>query len=196
MRVKWIILSAICLCAWLCQSRAGAAGADELVQSLDNEVSFTDSRRWAFGLTGTGIVDVTNRDTAMAGPRVSLGYYFLDNLSGNIELTGLTVQQDNVATAAQVAIVLRHHFIEIGRGSLFFDVGGGLFRGSERVPANGTHNNFTFETGFGATYPVADGVHLIAGIRYFHLSNAMRKGDVRNPSINGPEGYVGLIFMF
>ena len=36
----------------------------------------------------------------------------------------------------------------------------------------------------------------MAGVRYFHLSNAHLEGPRRNPSINGLEGFLGVMWTF
>jgi len=36
----------------------------------------------------------------------------------------------------------------------------------------------------------------IAGVRYFHLSNAKREGADRNPSVNAIQAVVGVMFRF
>ena len=48
----------------------------------------------------------------------------------------------------------------------------------------------------GTTYPLKDNLHLLTGVRYFHLSNARIEGNSRNPSINGVEGFLGLMWTF
>jgi hypothetical protein len=44
------------------------------------------------------------------------------------------------------------------------------------------------------SYELRDGMYFMGGARYWHLSNAKMEGDLRNPSINGVEGYVGLMW--
>jgi hypothetical protein len=39
-------------------------------------------------------------------------------------------------------------------------------------------------------------MYLMGGVRGTHLSNARSEGEDRNPSLNGVEGYVGLLFAF
>jgi opacity protein-like surface antigen len=163
--------------------------------TTQDSVSFTDDRRWAVQVMGSAMVDVTNRDVQMAGPTVGVGYYIYDNLAGNLELGGQWVQQDQETTAGTATVVLRHHILEMGKATLFLDVGGGIVASDEPVPAGGTEFNFTFQCGTGVTWPVGDGVYLLAGVRYYHLSNANMDGADENPSLNGPLGYVGLMFM-
>jgi hypothetical protein len=45
-------------------------------------------------------------------------------------------------------------------------------------------------------YRLADDTYLLGGARYFHLSNAKAHGSEKNPSYDGVEYYVGLMFAF
>jgi hypothetical protein len=64
------------------------------------------------------------------------------------------------------------------------------------VPDGGTYFNFTTSTGLGATYRIQDHFYLLGGVRYFHLSNAQIQGPQHNPSVNGVEGFFGLLWTF
>jgi hypothetical protein len=152
-------------------------------------------------LFGTGIVDCSGRDVWMVGPTVGIGYYVLDNLAINGEFSGYFVDQDTGnATAGAASIGLRHHVLDLGEApsnsSLFVDVGAGFFSADDQVPPGGTHSNTTFYVGLGIARPLKENVYLIGGARYFHLSNADREGDDRNPSINAVQGFVGVMFRF
>ena len=158
-------------------------------------VPFTDDRRWDFELLGAGNVDVTNRRTKMIGPRVAVGYYIYDNLALRAEITGYSVSTEPGDTSAiQGSFGLRQHLLAIGNCSLFVDVGGGIFEAGRRVPEHGTDFDFTFHAGPGLAVPLRDGLDLELGTRYFHLSNAHLEGSGRNPSINGPEFFLGLMY--
>jgi hypothetical protein len=131
----------------------------------------------------------------LASATVGVGYYVLENVALNLELSGYHVNQAGPdANAGGLQLLMRHHLWVRERFSLFADVGGGIFRADERVPRGGTHFNFTFRSGVGVTWELAERVHLLSGLRYFHLSNAARRGLSRNPSVNGAEVYVGLLF--
>jgi hypothetical protein len=162
------------------------------------EAVFTDSRRWNVQLVGNAIIDVTNRDAQLYGPVVGAGYYVFDNLAINVELSGLTVEQEQDTGAWAATLLLRHHVHDFSAGAatVFVDVGGGVFEADDPVPAGGTTFNWTFHVGPGLTQRVADGIYLVAGARYFHLSNANRDGKDRNPSLNGPLFFAGVMFTF
>ncbi len=127
---------------------------------------------------------------------VGVGYNALKQLSLNLEAAGYDVIQDGEdAGAGEVRVMLRHHFWVKDRWTIFADVGFGAFEASERVPEGGTRLNFVFRSGVGATYELREGMYLMGGARYWHLSNAKMEGDERNPSINGVEGYVGVMWL-
>ena len=91
---------------------------------------------------------------------------------------------------------MRHHLWRFDRATLFADVTFGPALATHRVPREGTYFNFTTRTGLGMTYQLDDHLHLMGGVRYFHLSNAQIEGSTRNPSINGVEGFLGLMWAF
>jgi hypothetical protein len=45
-------------------------------------------------------------------------------------------------------------------------------------------------------YRIDDSMYLMGGARYFHLSNAQQHGREKNPSYDGVEFYVGMLFAF
>jgi hypothetical protein len=128
---------------------------------------------------------------------VGVGYYVLDHVALNLEGAAYYVDQKGPdAAQGEIRLLMRHHLIVKDCWNLFADVGFGISEGSDQVPAAGTRMNFMFRSGLGAGYEIKDNLWLIGGVRYFHLSNAKIEGDDRNPSINGIEGYVGLLFTF
>lgn len=147
-------------------------------------------------LTAAATKDLTRGNSFLQTGTVGLGYYFVDNVSLSAEISGFTIQQEGFAYAGSTNLMLRQHFFTHGPMTLFADVGSGLFESNRNVPAGGTHFNFLFRTGLGATWRIADHTDLIVGLHYFHLSNARIKGYDRNPSINGIEGYMGVMWTF
>lgn len=147
-------------------------------------------------LTAAAAKDLTRGNSFLETGTVGLGYYFVDNVSLSAEISGYGVQQEGGAYAGSANLMLRQHFLTRGPMTLFADVGSGLFESNRNVPAGGTHFNFIFRTGLGATWRIADNTDLVLGVHYFHLSNARIKGYDRNPSINGVEGYMGVMWTF
>jgi hypothetical protein len=128
---------------------------------------------------------------------VSVGYFFNDQLSMNLELPYYYVfQKGDDANAVGLNLLLREHFWKHDRWTLYAELEGGLFEADRRVPPAGTDFNFTGEFGLGATYHLCTNLHLMGGVRFFHLSNARLEGLHRNPDINSLAGYVGLMFVY
>jgi hypothetical protein len=101
---------------------------------------------------------------------------------------------DNDAAMFGLAGVLRHHFARRDRATFFADVAFGPVQATRRVPGEGTHFNFITRTGPGATLQLNERTHLMLAVRYWHLSNARIDGPARNPSLNGAEVAVGLMW--
>jgi hypothetical protein len=128
---------------------------------------------------------------------VGVGYFFTDNISLNVELSGFAVQEpgpDSIITGGD--LLIRHHFIRSGRFSLYIDVAGGLTYGTQRTPPGGTNFNFELESGPGIAWRLRDRLFLMGGARYLHFSTAAIDGHDRNPSVNAVAGYVGLMYTF
>ncbi len=159
--------------------------------------TFVDDRRWDVEVLGTGLADVTHRHVAMGGVTVGVGYYVLQNLAIQLDVSGYGFNEGHVnGPAAGVTIGLRHHVLSVGKSSIFFDISFGEIWADHDLPVHGTHRNNTFEFGVGVSYPIGDNVYLIGGPRFFHLSNANDGGSDRNPSINAVQGVLGVMWKF
>ncbi len=194
-------LSLICVVTTiLLAAEPAKAAADTSPLTLDVAATqprnpMLDPHRWRLEVLGTGMADVTNRHVAMGGARIAFDYYTDTNFCLRSEFTAYGVSTEAAdAAAVQGSFGLRHDFYHFGNSSIFNDVGFGIFEAGRRVPQNGTYFNLTFHCGIGVDHPIADNVDLIVGVRYFHLSNARLEGPAHNPSLNGPEAYLGLMF--
>ena len=132
---------------------------------------------------------------------VGVGYYFKDDWGLYADVSGFAFEQrglfDHEAEGLGASLLLRWHVVNRERFSAYIDGGGGLVRFiDDEFPAQGTHSNFTARVGVGASYQLADDLHLIGGVRYFHLSNAARKGMDENPSLDAVELYLGVLIEF
>ncbi len=126
---------------------------------------------------------------------IGLNYYFANDWAFGFEATGLGCSQPQEDIAAGGAgIILRTHLWNYGRFSFYGDFASGVLEANNRIPPSGTDFNFTIQTGLGAAYRLSDHTELMIGIRDFHLSNARLEGADRNPSLNGIQGYLGLMF--
>jgi hypothetical protein len=124
-----------------------------------------------------------------------LNYYFADNWAFGFEFTGLGAAQpqDDIA-AGGADIILRTHVWSNQRLSIYGDIALGMLEADNRIPPSGTDFNFTMQSGVGTAIRLSQHTDFMLGIRYFHLSNARQHGADRNPSLNGIEGYAGIMF--
>ncbi|HEX2972784.1 MAG TPA: acyloxyacyl hydrolase, partial [Tepidisphaeraceae bacterium] len=97
---------------------------------------------------------------------------------------------------AGFSLLLRWHFLKVDRFSLYAEGSAGLVELDTDFPYGGTRFNFVERAGLGATYELMDDLHLMGGVRWFHLSNADLDGAERNPAFDALEYYGGLMFTF
>jgi hypothetical protein len=126
---------------------------------------------------------------------VGLNYYFANNWAFGFEATGLgcSQPQDNIG-AGGVDMILRTHLWNYRRFSFYGDFSPGILEANNRIPPSGTDFNFTIQSGVGAVYRLDEHTEIMFGVRDYHLSNARQDGPNRNPSLNGIQGYIGLMF--
>jgi hypothetical protein len=158
---------------------------------------FGIDKRWSFELLANGMGDVTNRHVQMGGMTAGFGYYFFNNVAIQMDLTGYGFSEGRSSGAAVgFTLGIRHHLFDIGNNSFFIDVAGGELEASNNLPYRGTHLNNTIQFGFGVAHPIAENLYLLAGARYYHISNAEAEGQDRNPSVNAIQGVIGLMWRF
>jgi hypothetical protein len=134
-------------------------------------------------------------DRNMPSVRVGAHHFVRDSLSIGLDVSAYGVSQDgDDAVMLGLAGVLRHHFARFDRATLFADVSFGPVESSARVPQEGTRFNFITRVGPGATFQLSDRINLVIAARYWHLSNAQIEGADRNPSLNGAELSIGLMW--
>jgi len=161
------------------------------------EASYFPQGTWTTSIYGLYAKNFTGETAVIGGGTIGGGYYFRDNMSINAELTGYANNQfGQDASIAAGDLLLRHHLFHRGRFSFFLDAGAGVSYADHPTPWYGTNFNFILETGAGTTLQLWDNVHLLTGVRYWHLSNAHKEGPAHNPSINAMQIYMGLLFKF
>jgi hypothetical protein len=153
-----------------------------------------DKGDWTLQLYGGFTKNYGGQTAEIGSATAGVGYFIVDNISLNLELSGYAVDQsEQDAKAVRLALGGRWAFYTIGRLSLLADVNGGISEGDHRIPAGGSHFNFTFTAGPAAAYRLSDTCYLLGGFRYFHLSNGNLYGDDQNPSINAFQGWLGVM---
>lgn len=127
---------------------------------------------------------------------VGLGYYFLDNVSLNLETAGYFIEQSNDTGGAGLNLASRWHYWRGTEWSLYFDGGAGLMHTRDTLRDPGTHFNFTLQGGMGVTYDLTERLMPMTGLRWFHISNARIQGKDHNVGFDSPMFYIGLILPF
>lgn len=123
-------------------------------------------------------------------------------IARNVEMAGeLGVwsfsQPDEDAYGINPNILLRWHFLNNGRFTLFADIGIGMLFSTDDVPHRGTKFNFTPRVGGGLTCRLFDTrARLEIGLRWHHVSNARLFGNDDNPGRDAAMIYAGVIFPF
>ena len=146
----------------------------------------TDDRSVNMGLVGGGFT-----------------YFFVTNLSLNLELNGFVVDQPGTSNAWGINfnLLARWHFLARDRWSIYGDGGVGVMYTTEPVPGpdagdprGGGQFSFTPQIGFGASFEVADSTRLLVGARLHHISNAQSASN--NPPRNSLYFYIAASFPF
>jgi hypothetical protein len=149
---------------------------------------------WTVDLFGSYIDRFIAVPHEMAMGTAGFNCYFLDNISMGCEFNGIFAPQPDDATGVGLAYSMRGHFLRGDGWSMYLDTALGLVDFDAPTPLGGSHFNFTVGVGGGMTLRMTPRLDLMLGARFFHESNAGLDGVHRNPSFNGGQGYVGLMF--
>ena len=186
-------IAAVALLAALASSAPPAVGAPLFGEPGEDFRQGT----WSWEVEGAYIHPIRFSDDKFYQANFVASYYFGDDVSLGLEVQGYYVDQPVEDTAIiGTGLLLRWHVIELDRWSLFADGGVGISLADDEVPDGGTHFNYTGKGGGGATFELREGTHLIGGVRFFHLSNGNLHGRDENPSQDGVQYYVGVMFTF
>jgi hypothetical protein len=164
-------------------------------EALDFSTNVPADQRWTVEMLGTGVGDVTNRRVALYGLTGGVGYSFFNNMALMLDVTGYGFSEGHSNGAAVgVALGLRHQMFSVGKTQVFLEVYGGEIEASNNIPMGGTHLNDNLQFGFGIDRPITGNLYWEGGARYYHISNARSEGPDRNPSFNGVQGFLGLMW--
>lgn len=185
---------------------AGSSGADGAGAAGSSPVDgapgpAADALAVPFGARGTLQFNIFGDyandldEDSMAGVQVGMSWFFVDHLSLDLQLEQYGIFQDGGdAYAIGPAMLFRWHFLALERWSLYADLGCGFIVSTESVPIEGSQFNFTPRAGVGASFEVAPRARVMAGVRWFHVSNA--NTSTPNPGRNSLELYAGLSLPF
>lgn len=192
----WVALVGILLVTVSTFACAGAATDDFRLDVVSAKPFARGTKTLEFEGSYTSPIRYSEEEFATGS--VGVGYYLFDNHSVTLFAQGFHVNQpfDESAEAGAVFVLGRSILYSVDRVSFYIDGGGGYSWANAAVPVGGTTYNFNARAGLGLTYRLADDTYLLGGARYFHLSNAQAHGQDKNPSYDGVEYYVGLMFAF
>ena len=125
------------------------------------------------------------------------GYFFMDDFSVNVDVLGSYLRSgiDDDGAAIGLDLIFRRHQYKSpdNQWSLFVEGGSGLQQQSTNYAGN-RRFNFRLLGGGGATFRVAENARLMAGMRYFHISDAGIEGG--GGGFDGLQFYAGSMFPF
>ena len=152
---------------------------------------------WAWEAGVSYIHPIRFSESKFYNAHAAASYYFGNDVALGGFVEGYYADQVYEDTAIVGAgVQFRWHFLEAEKFSLFFDGGIGFTLAEEEVPEGGTHFNYTPRGGGGVTVELDEGVHLIGAVRFWHISNGNLYGRDENPSQDGVQYYVGVMFTF
>ena len=188
-----IVLLLVCVNRALAEdSMTGAEESPATAEERAKPVAAFPAGTEYFSLSGAFQNERTGEDTYLATVSAGFGRYFADNAAFEWQIVGYGAHDDEDAIGLGGNALLRYHFLNIDRFSLYGDALAGAFVLSDDFPTGGTALNFTYAGGPGASWRLHDGVYLTGGIRFQHVSNGFIAGRDRNPIFNSFGGYVGL----
>jgi hypothetical protein len=138
-------------------------------------------------------------DAVDANLHVAISWFVIDDFEIGAELGGWYHSQEGTdAGSVNLNFLLRWHFVNTGKWTVFADAGIGVLGASDEVPQGGSEFNFTPRVGLGFTRALSEdnATRLMAGLRWHHISNGHIYGDTDNPARDGVMIYAGIVFPF
>ncbi|MAJ46964.1 MAG: hypothetical protein CBC35_06760 [Planctomycetes bacterium TMED75] len=132
----------------------------------------------------------------MALGGVGVEWYPVDGFALGFRVDGVGIELNDTPTTGGGggALLLRWHVYRQETWSIYLDGGCGLVYFAEEVPSGASRLDFSPQVGGGVTCAVSEQVRLMAGLRWYHLSNAQTNST--NPGVDMLEAYVGVTFPF
>jgi lipid A 3-O-deacylase len=137
--------------------------------------------------------------------RGSYSIFLIQDVEFSLELNAWYFAQPGAdAVGLNPAMDFRWHFyngenpaFQPSRWSVYADLGIGLLVASDEVPSGGSAFDFMPKAGIGLTRRLDDaGTRLQVGVQWHHVSNARITGDSKNPGLDAPFLYFGVMVRF
>lgn len=149
-----------------------------------------------WSLYGYGAAAVGKTSRKVYTGNLGVGYHVIDDFSLNLQTAGYFIDHARNTGGGGLDMLFRWHPLHGRAWSLYMDGGPGFIYTRKTLRDPGTHFNFTVQGGMGATYKLTDRLRSMAGIRWFHISNARIRGKNRNVGFDSPMFYLGLMIPY
>jgi hypothetical protein len=176
---------------------AATAGA----QPADPAIADSFARRgWHLELTAHGAVETWNYNVShetLIGIAPGVTYGLRDGLV--LTATGPLYYVDQRGVDSYLlgaTFGVRRRVYRARRVSAFLEVDVGVSKADSITPPRGTQFNYLAAGAAGATVRLGTGLHLLASLRWIHLSNNGLAGSSRNPDIEAIGPQVGVLIAF
>lgn len=127
---------------------------------------------------------------------VGVEWYPVDGFAVGFRVDGVGIELEDTPTTGGGggALLLRWHVHRAEDWSIYLDGGCGLVYFADDVPSGASRLDFSPQVGGGITCALGPEVRLMAGLRWYHLSNAQTNSS--NPGVDMLQGYLGITFGF
>jgi hypothetical protein len=157
-------------------------------------------RSWQLEVIGDGVIETWNYNgnhEDMAGLFPGFTYGFREGLAIKVAFPLHYVwQRDTDAYVFGATCGIRGRFTRKAGWSAFWEFEIGVSEADTYTPPRGTRFNYLAIGGGGLLMRVRRDVHLLAGLRWVHLSNNSLAGRSRNPDIEAVGPMVGILVGF
>lgn len=157
-------------------------------------------RGWHLELALHAAAETWNYNTSreeLYGFSVGLTYGLTEGLVLTTRAPLYYVSQRGIdAMLLGVSAGVRGRVYRRGRLSIFLELDVGISEADTPTPPRGTRFNYLALGGAGATLTLHRGVHLLASMRWAHVSNAGLAGRDRNPDIEAVGPQIGVLIGF
>jgi hypothetical protein len=158
------------------------------------------NRGWQLEVTGHGAIETWNYNIShedMAGVFAGFTYGVREGLAVKIAFPLYYVwQRDTDAYLFGMTWGVRGRLAKKPRWSAFWEFEVGVSEADTFTPPRGTRFNYLAIGGGGLLMRVRPGAHVLAGLRWVHVSNGGIRGRARNPDIEAVGPMVGMLVGF